>query len=87
MVVRIPSNLQLLFTHESAQLREIIKATMCYSNNFLAERLGDTLGGPYSVARVVHQYAGVQPGDFYIQTASGLGTNRVTPAAMMKVLR
>lgn len=83
----MPGNVKLLFSHESTPMREIVKATMCYSNNFLAERLGDMLGGPYAVARVVQQNAGVGPMDFSIQTSSGLGTNRVTPAAMMKLLR
>lgn len=83
----IPSNLQLLFTHESAQLREIVKAMMCYSNNFVAERLGDTLGGPYAVARIVQQNAGIPANEFSLQTSSGLGYNRVTPQAMMRLLR
>jgi D-alanyl-D-alanine carboxypeptidase len=69
----IPSNLKLLFTHESAPLKEIIKATLCYSNNFMAERLGDMLGGPYAVARVVQLNAGVSPAEFLFQTYSGLG--------------
>ena len=83
----IPSSLKLLFTHESAPIRDIVKATLCYSNNFLAERLGDMLGGSYAVARVVQINAGIQPAEFNIQTSSGLGINRVTPAAMMKLLR
>jgi D-alanyl-D-alanine carboxypeptidase/D-alanyl-D-alanine-endopeptidase (penicillin-binding protein 4) len=83
----IPSSLKLLFTHESAPMREILKATLCYSNNFLAERLGDMLGGPFAVARIVQQTTGVQPAEFSIQTSSGLGINRVSPAAMMKLLR
>lgn len=83
----IPSSLQLLFTHESAPIREILKATLCYSNNFLSERLGDMLGGPYAVARVVHLNANVPPVEFSIQTSSGLGYNRVTPNAMMLLLR
>jgi len=82
----IPSSLHLLFTHESTPIREIIKATLCYSNNFLAERLGDMLGGPFAVARVVQLNAGVPVNEFSIQTSSGLGYNRVTPNAMMKVL-
>ncbi len=86
-VQSLPTNAKLLFSHESAPMREIIKVTLCYSNNFLAERLGDMLGGPYAVARIVQQNAQIQPSDFYIQTASGLGTNRVTPQAMMKLLR
>ena len=83
----IPSSLHLLFTHESTQIREIIKATLCYSNNFLAARLGDMLGGPYAVARLVQLNAGVPPNEFSIQTSNGLGFNRVTPNAMMRLLR
>ena len=83
----IPSNLHLLFTHESAPIKEIIKATLCYSNNFLAERLGEMLGGPYAVARFVQLNANIQPAEFSLQTSSGLGYNRVTPNAMMQVLR
>lgn len=83
----IPSNLSLLFTHESVQMREILKATLCYSNNFLAERLGDLVGGPYAVARIVQLNARIQPQEFSIQTSSGLGYNRVSPNAMMSLLR
>jgi len=86
-VSSMPSNAKLIFSHESAPMREIVKAMMCYSNNFLAERLGDTVGGPFAVSRIVQQNTGVQPGDFYLATSSGLGNNRVTPAAMMKLLR
>ncbi|MBK8465124.1 MAG: D-alanyl-D-alanine carboxypeptidase [Chloracidobacterium sp.] len=83
----IPSSLQLLFTHESTPIREILKATLCYSNNFLSERLGEMIGGPYAVARLVHLNANVPPVEFSIQTSSGLGYNRVTPNAMMLLLR
>jgi serine-type D-Ala-D-Ala carboxypeptidase/endopeptidase (penicillin-binding protein 4) len=83
----VPSNLNHLFTHESAPIREVLKATLSYSNNFLSERLGDLLGGPYGVARLVHLNAAVPPAEFSIQTASGLGYNRVTPNAMMRLLR
>lgn len=86
-VQSIPSNLTLVFTHESAPLREIVKVTLCYSNNFLAERLGDMVGGPYAVARVVQTNAAIPPAEFVLQTSSGLGINRVTPSAMMKLLR
>lgn len=83
----MPSNVKLLFTHESAPMREILKVTLCYSNNFLSERLGDMLGGTYAVTRIVQQNTGVSPQEFYLQTSSGLGINRVTPKAMMKLLR
>jgi len=86
-VQSMPSNLQLLFTHESATMRDILKATLCYSNNFLAERLGGMLGGPWAVARFVQLNADIDPSELSLQTSSGLGINRVTPNAMMKVLR
>lgn len=82
----IPSNLHLLFTHESAPIREVLKVTLCYSNNFLAERLGDMIGGPYAVARLVQLNTGVPPQEFSLATSSGLGYNRVSPNAMMKLL-
>lgn len=86
-VQSVPSNLTYLFTHESAPMKSLLKAILCYSNNFLSERLGDLIGGPYAVARVVQNQAGVPPNEFTIQTSSGLGYNRVTPNAMMKLLR
>lgn len=87
LVGALPAESKLLFTHESAPLRDILKAMLAYSNNALAERLGAMVGGPYSIAETVRQDIGALPGEFYIQTASGLGINRVTPAAMMKLLR
>lgn len=83
----IPSSLRHLFTHESAPIREILKATLCYSNNFLSDKLGDMLGGPYAVAQLVRLNANISPVEFSLQTSSGLGYNRVTPNAMMKLLR
>lgn len=83
----LPSNVKLLFTHESAPLREIVKVTMSYSNNFLSERLGDMVGGAYAVARIVQMDTGSMPHEFSLATCSGLGINRVTPEAQMRLLR
>ena len=83
----LPSNVKLLFTHESTPLREIVKATMNFSNNFLSERLGAMLGGPYAVARIVQRDTRSAPFEFQIQTCSGLGKNRVSPKAQMRLLR
>ena len=86
-VQSIPTNARLLFSHESTPIREILKTTLCYSNNYLAERLGDMLGGAYAVARIVQQNAQVSPAEFFLQSSSGLGVNRVTPRAMMNLLQ
>lgn len=83
----LPSNAKSLFTHESAPMREIIKAMMSYSNNELSHRLGDMVGGPFGVANIVRQNTGTTPEEFHIATTSGLGVNRVTAGAMMKLLR
>lgn len=83
----VPTNAKMMFAHESAPLKQIVKVTMCYSNNFLAEKLGDMLGGAYAVARIVQLNTGIPPEQFVLQTSSGLGINRVTPQAMMKLLR
>lgn len=83
----LPTNLRLLATHESSPLKDILKACLSYSNNFVAERLGATIGGTYSVERIVRQEARVAPEEFQIASSSGLGINRVTPRAMMRLFR
>ena len=83
----LPSNVQVLFSHESAPLKEIVKATLSYSNNFLSHRLGDMLGGAYAVARIVQRDARVPATEFQLATTSGLGINRVSPRAQMSLLR
>lgn len=83
----LPANVHLLFAHESAPLREIVKVTLSFSNNFLSHRLGDMLGGASGVAKIVQRDAGVDPAEYNLATTSGLGVNRVTPRAQMKLLR
>ncbi|MBC7797391.1 MAG: D-alanyl-D-alanine carboxypeptidase [Pyrinomonadaceae bacterium] len=83
----IPSNLRLLLTHESSPLTDILKVCLSYSNNFLAERLGDAVGGSQAVASIAQQTAQVPFEELQLASSSGLGINRVTPRAMMKVFR
>ncbi|HEX8567054.1 MAG TPA: D-alanyl-D-alanine carboxypeptidase [Pyrinomonadaceae bacterium] len=83
----LPTNLRLLATHESSPLKDILKACLSYSNNFLAERLGDSVGGTYGVQNIVIREAKIPFEEFQIASTSGLGTNRVTPRAMMKIFR
>jgi D-alanyl-D-alanine carboxypeptidase/D-alanyl-D-alanine-endopeptidase (penicillin-binding protein 4) len=78
---------RLLLTHQSSKLTDILKVLLCYSNNFMAERLGESLGGAESVENSLTKSLGLNPEEFRISTLSGLGTNRVSPRAMMKVFR
>lgn len=78
---------RLLLTHKSSRLTDVLKVLLCYSNNFMAERIGDGLGGTQSVRRQLISMLGISPGEIQLASLSGLGVNRVTPRAMMKILR
>ncbi len=83
----MPNSLKMMFRHESAPLREIVKVMMSYSNNVMAERLGDYVGGFYTVASICQRDGGFPQAEMILQSSSGLGVNRVTPRAMMRTLR
>ncbi len=83
----VPRDARMLLVHRSSKLVDVLKVLLCYSNNFMAERIGDTLGGPQAVRRTVISSAHVAPWEVSLASTSGLGVNRVTPRAMMKVLR
>lgn len=87
LVEDLPSKLNLLVTHESSPVRDILKACLSYSNNFLAERLSDAVGGYESVERIAQQSTGSQFAEIQLASGSGLGMNRVTPRAMMRIFR
>jgi D-alanyl-D-alanine carboxypeptidase/D-alanyl-D-alanine-endopeptidase (penicillin-binding protein 4) len=78
---------RLLLTHKSSKLTDVLKVLLCYSNNFMAERIGDSLGGKETVMRQLITMLGIPPSEIQLASLSGLGTNRVTPRAMMKILR
>lgn len=78
---------RLLLTHKSSKLTDILKVLLCYSNNFMAERIGDSLGGKESVMRQLIAILGIPPEEVQFASLSGLGVNRVTPRAMMKIFR
>ena len=83
----VPAGAKLVLTHRSSMLTDILKVLLCYSNNFMAERLGDTLGGPSGVRRVLVQELGLPDTEVRLASTSGLGVNRLTPRGMMKVYR
>jgi len=76
-----------LLTHKSSRLVDVLKALLCYSNNFMAARIGETLGGPDAVSYTIGKKLSIAPEQISLASASGLGVNRVTPRAMMKILR
>ena len=83
----VPPRARMLLTHKSSKLTDVLKALLCYSNNFMAELIGDTLGGPEGVRQMMISKFGVNASEIRLASTSGLHTNRMTPRAMMKILR
>jgi len=83
----VPAGARLLLTHRSSTLVDVLKVLLCYSNNFMAERLGDGLGGAAGLRRFLVNEVDITSGDVRVASASGLGVNRLTPRAMLKVYR
>lgn len=78
---------KLLLTQKSSRLVDILKVLLCYSNNFMADRIGESLGGPETVRQRLIAELKLMPDDLKISTLSGLGVNRISPRVMMKVYR
>ena len=78
---------KLVLTQKSSRLVEILKVLLCYSNNFMAERIGESLGGPASVREQLSSLLGVSPEQIKLSSLSGLGVNRISPRVMMKIYR
>lgn len=83
----VPSNAHMLLVHRSSKLVDVLKVLLCYSNNFMAERIGDTMGGADGVRRFLIREVGLSPAEVQLASTSGLGVNRVTPRAMLKIFR
>jgi D-alanyl-D-alanine carboxypeptidase/D-alanyl-D-alanine-endopeptidase (penicillin-binding protein 4) len=83
----VAANAKLLLTQKSPRLVDILKVLLCYSNNFMAARLGDSLGGPESVTQQLVALLGVGEDEIKLSSLSGLGVNRISPRVMMKIYR
>ncbi len=86
-VAPVTPSAKLLLTQRSSKLVDILKVLLCYSNNFMAERIGEALGGPASVRQQLTTQLGLGPDEIRISSLSGLGINRISPRVMMKIYR
>jgi D-alanyl-D-alanine carboxypeptidase len=87
LVGSAPAGAVALLTHKSSRLVDVLKALLCYSNNFMAERIGEMIGGPTGVGLSVTKRLSMSPDEVALSSTSGLGVNRITPRVMMKILR
>jgi D-alanyl-D-alanine carboxypeptidase/D-alanyl-D-alanine-endopeptidase (penicillin-binding protein 4) len=83
----VASTAKLLLTQRSSKLVDILKVLLCYSNNFMADRIGEALGGPEAVRQRLVNELGIAPDELKISRLSGLGVNRASPRTMIKIYR
>lgn len=82
-----PPDSRVILMHKSPKLVDILKPMLCYSNNFMAERIGETVGGANGVRKTLIEKYGISEYEISLASTSGLGVNRVTPRAMMQAYR
>ncbi|MCA1612721.1 MAG: D-alanyl-D-alanine carboxypeptidase [Acidobacteria bacterium] len=76
-----------LFVIHSNPLSEILLYMNAHSVNFVADRIGGMCGGPAEVARFLVEELKLPAEGVYLETCSGLYTNRMTPRGVAAVIR
>jgi D-alanyl-D-alanine carboxypeptidase/D-alanyl-D-alanine-endopeptidase (penicillin-binding protein 4) len=71
----------------SASLQAIVRDQNNRSDNQIADRLGEAIGGPSAVKDFLVRGVGIPAKDIYITHSSGLDYNRITPRATVQMLR
>jgi D-alanyl-D-alanine carboxypeptidase/D-alanyl-D-alanine-endopeptidase (penicillin-binding protein 4) len=83
----LPRNTELLLTHQSLTLREILRSMNVYSNNKIAESLAQRIGGGAKVAQIAAKMANVPREEILLHNGSGLGVdNRISPRGACRML-
>jgi D-alanyl-D-alanine carboxypeptidase/D-alanyl-D-alanine-endopeptidase (penicillin-binding protein 4) len=77
---------EMLVVHRSQPLADILRRFNCYSNNDI-ERVAASVGPVDDLAAFVAERCGVPRDSVELQTASGLGENRLTPRLIVHLLR
>lgn len=76
----------LLIVHRSQPLVAVLRRFNCFSNNDI-ERVGENIGPVSGLTDLVVSRAAVPRQSVVLETASGLGTNRLTPLTVVRLLR
>jgi serine-type D-Ala-D-Ala carboxypeptidase/endopeptidase (penicillin-binding protein 4) len=71
---------------KSAPLVDVLKVMSCYSINPVADNIGTTLGGPKKLAEFLKEKFDLDKDEVQLSSTSGLGENRISTHAMMKIL-
>ena len=78
---------QASLTIESNPLRQVLLYMNAHSVNFIADRIGNQLGGPDALAQFLRTELKVPAEQISLQSCSGLYENRMTPRVLLGVLR
>lgn len=76
-----------LFVFESHNLRDVLLYLNTHSNNFVAHKLGEAVGGVQVIRQYLINEVGLPPAEVNLETASGLGENSMTPRGIFTVLQ
>jgi D-alanyl-D-alanine carboxypeptidase/D-alanyl-D-alanine-endopeptidase (penicillin-binding protein 4) len=77
---------QLLVVHRSEPLATALRRFNCYSNNDI-ERVGSFIGAPQELAAEVAARCATPASHVQLETTSGLGTNRLSPRTIVRMMR
>jgi serine-type D-Ala-D-Ala carboxypeptidase/endopeptidase (penicillin-binding protein 4) len=82
-----PDSLRLLLSHQSPPMSQIIKQMNIYSNNMIADVLGQLAGGADVVAQIASETASVSREEIQLINGSGLGiANRMSSRTVTALL-
>lgn len=76
----------LLLVHRSKPIAEVLRRFNCFSNNDI-ERVASVLGPASELGRIIADRTGAPPDAVRLETASGLGENRLSPRVAVRMLR
>jgi serine-type D-Ala-D-Ala carboxypeptidase/endopeptidase (penicillin-binding protein 4) len=86
-IKQLPPQAQLLISHRSLPLAEILRQMNIYSNNEMAQMLADLIGGAEIVAQSAAEIAGLPTTEIKLVNGSGLGEgNKISPRAVCQML-
>jgi serine-type D-Ala-D-Ala carboxypeptidase/endopeptidase (penicillin-binding protein 4) len=77
---------QLLLVHRSEPLTSALRRFNCYSNNDI-ERVGSVIGPPQELAAELAARCAAPASYVQLETTSGLGTNRLSPRTIVRMMR
>lgn len=87
LINQVPANAQLLVSHRSLPLSEILRQMNIYSNNKMAQMLADLIGSADKVAQTSAKIADFPLTEIKLINGSGLGEeNRISPRAVCQML-